>query len=349
MIEQLKNIDAELTALIKNDPFADAIEPDYLRKAVISYPLRGGKRLRPALAMWSCGLNGGNPADVLPLALSVELFHNWTLIHDDVIDNDAVRRGQPSIHVQVTEEAKKRFSIPAAEASTFGINTAILAGDILHGWAVHTLCRMNDKQMIAPLVAEMTGTLTPLLISGEMIDVEFELAPPSTAKKIEQMLRWKTGILLRYAAEGGTAAALQDPSLSQPEVKTMGHIAECAGLAFQLQDDILGMFGDEEQLGKPVGSDLREGKTTLLLKTALENASDHNKQILINLSGKKDLSRKEIKTACKIIKTSGAETIIRKRAESLLIDSRSQLERFPDNQYRSLLAQWLDYTISRTS
>ena len=98
MLKELKAIAGDINSLLQKDDYPESILPDYLKQAVIDYPLNGGKRLRPAITMWFCGLFGQRPDDALYPAAAAEIFHTWTLVHDDIIDNDATRRGKPSAH-----------------------------------------------------------------------------------------------------------------------------------------------------------------------------------------------------------------------------------------------------------
>ena len=111
MIDQLRKIAESIDQLLAEDEFPFSIRPDYLAEAVRAYPVRGGKRLRPALLIWSCGLLGGDEAKALYPAAAVEVYHNWTLVHDDIIDRDDTRRGMPTAHVQLATELQKRFQL----------------------------------------------------------------------------------------------------------------------------------------------------------------------------------------------------------------------------------------------
>lgn len=352
MLSALEEIAGQLTRLIEEDPFPRQIQPDYLREAVLAYPLLGGKRLRPALTLWSCGLVGGNPDRAWQAALAIELYHNWTLIHDDIIDNDSLRRSSPTCHVFISEEATKRFGNDRGESNArFGRNMAILAGDILHGWSMQALGQLHHRggshELASVLMQRMAGWVTPRLISGESLDIEFERRSDLSSEEVEHMLTLKTGILLQFAAEAGAMVGLNVANPTHPTVTRLGELARTAGLAFQLQDDILGVFGEDKTLGKPVGSDLREGKRTLLIVHALEKASDADKKWLTDILGTPDMSLEQVERARQIILDSGALGAVQCRAAELLSAVSRILSEFSPCHYRDLLEQWVDFLLER--
>ena len=141
MLNELKNVASQINDLIVNDAFPETVEPEYLRATVMDYPSRGGKRLRPALLLWCCGLLGGDIDTALYPAMAAELFHNWTLVHDDIIDEDRMRRGQLTTHESLRVFAREKFDGGDLAADKFGQNFAILAGDIQQGWALNTILK----------------------------------------------------------------------------------------------------------------------------------------------------------------------------------------------------------------
>lgn len=142
------------------------------------YPLRGGKRLRPALTLWSCGAVGGDPVRALNAAAAVEIYHNWTLVHDDIIDCDELRRGKPTCHVELRKVGTGLFQLNADRARKYGEDFAILAGDLQQSWAMDVLIRSTDRgvspETTLAMARRMESFLGRELISGEALDVEFE-------------------------------------------------------------------------------------------------------------------------------------------------------------------------------
>ncbi len=346
MKDQLAEIAKQVSQFLSEDSFTDQLLPECLRRAVLAYPQRGGKMLRPALVMWSCSVFDDDCARALPIAVAVELFHTWTLVHDDIIDGDDRRRGGPSVHRLVRDLVS-----PHPQASEFGIHQAILAGDVQQAWCNQLILTADEisSDIRLALAQRVNGMVTPLLISGEAMDVEFELRPFAgiSPDEMENMLRWKTALLLRFAAESGAMIGLKSADPSHAHVSALGDFAESAGLAFQLRDDVLGMFGDEEKLGKPVGSDLKAGKRTYLFAKGLElmAAGDHDR--LHRMLGVPGLGAEDISTAATMLRDCGAldavETMIRDYHQAAM----TKLQTLPPGTHRDLLASWADFAANR--
>ena len=141
MLNDLQTIARSIDTLLKQDPFPGTVKPEYLREAVRDYPVRGGKRLRPAIVIWCCELLGGDREQALYPAAAAEVFHNWTLVHDDIIDQDNTRRGKPTCHITLQENLGRRFQLSETEAARSGRDYAILAGDLQQGWATDLILR----------------------------------------------------------------------------------------------------------------------------------------------------------------------------------------------------------------
>ena len=196
----------------------------------------------------------------------------------------------------------------------------------------------------------MSGTVTPLLVSGESLDVQFEHRHAEVnPERVLAMLRLKTAILLRFAAEAGIAIGLKIDDFTHSTVQSAGRFAESAGLAFQIQDDVLGLFGDEEQLKKPVGSDVRAGKPTLLYLAALERATDEDAQFLRSTLGDPALSADGIERVRTIVRGSGALEQVRSLAARHLQTAREMLAGFPESAARERLERWTAQLLTRQS
>ena len=213
----------------------------------------GGKRLRPLLCLAACQICGGKIEQALPLACALEMIHTYSLIHDDLpcMDDDDFRRGKPTCH------------------KVYGEATAVLAGDGLLTYAFEIASR-------APIPPERTveaiRTLAVLagangMIAGQIVDMESEHME-ITPEQLVFLQEHKTGALLRAAVLLGAIAAGGKPSVR----RTLCNYANSLGLAFQIQDDILDVTGSEEALGKPLGSDEKQGKTTFVTMLGLEGA-----------------------------------------------------------------------------
>lgn len=354
MFEQLKKVAAAIDDLLRNDPYPDAVRPEYLRNAVRDYPVRGGKRMRPALLIWSAAMLGADERRALYPAAAAEVWHNWTLVHDDIIDQDRVRRGAPTEHVTLSAVIETRFGQETIRAERFGRAFAMLAGDLQQGWANDLILRSTEHGVSTKVAVALSRNLQKLacreLISGEALDVEFSFRKLDSLspKLVREMLYLKTGALLRFCTESGAMIALDDPDPQREEVRKLGEAAAAAGIAFQLRDDYLGIFGEAQSFGKPLGNDLREGKATILLMTALQNASPSEREELIRMIGLPEFSENELARARQIIQDTGAVSTISSESAKLTECAISLLMDFPDNPYRQYLLDLTSYLVSRT-
>lgn len=216
----------------------------------------GGKRLRPFLVLISAKAVGGKTKDVYNAALAVEILHNFTLIHDDIMDNADKRRGRASLH-KIYDE-----------------NTAILAGDNLMAVSYKYLTK-DCKNNVPEIVDHFTQGIIEIC-EGQSYDKDFELKKNVTIEEYLSMIEKKTAAL----AEMCCCIGAKIVGGSKSEVKNMAEYGRNLGMAFQLQDDLLDIFGDEKEFGKKVGGDLIEGKKTYLFLKALEKAKGEDKKML---------------------------------------------------------------------
>ncbi|MDD3885715.1 MAG: polyprenyl synthetase family protein [Victivallaceae bacterium] len=353
MKASLKKIAGLIDQLIRTDNFPQTIKPDYLREAVIDYPVRGGKRLRPALMAWCCEAASGDPAATLHAAAAVEVFHNWTLVHDDIIDRDLTRRGAPTCHKALAAKLGEKFKLNAADAERAGADFAILAGDLQQAWASELLLKSVQDGVSTPIVAALLANMHKLadneLISGEALDVEFSLRPADTITiaEVERMIYLKTGALLRFAAESGAMIGSGDPDPAAPLTATLGRFASLAGMSFQLRDDFLGIFGATE-FGKPIGSDLREGKATIILAETLKRANASDRAVMLGLLRRDAYSQADVEEARRIMIESGAAASVERRIADLGDECRTLLMTIPNGDGRRKLLEFNDYLAERT-
>ena len=353
MINHLRQIAADIDRLLANDEFPAAVRPGYLRDAVRDYPVRGGKRLRPAMLIWSCGLLGGSESAALYPAAAVEVFHNWTLVHDDIIDQDDTRRGAPTSHVKLAAELGGKFSLAAADAERTGRDFAILAGDLQQGWANDLLLRSAEHGVPPEVTVALGRRFQKLansdLISGEALDVEFSLRELTGLKsqEVRTMLGLKTGALLQFCTEAGAMIALNTADAEHPDVRKLSEFALAAGIAFQLRDDYLGIFGVYDSLGKALGNDLREGKATVMLLDALQLASAADREKLLGYIGRETYSDADLDEVRRIMYDSGAAASNEAEAARLAEQARNILRTFPDNPYRQHMLDLVNFLIDR--
>ena len=353
MLEELNKVADKITDLLLNDGFPNQIRPDYLKEAVLAYPMGGGKRLRPAITMWFCGLFCQNPERALHTAAALEIFHTWTLVHDDIIDKDSTRRGQPTSHTYLADIIREKHQIPMQEAKHCGASMAILTGDLQQAWSFSLLHKAYKTEITADLLIEIqnqiSNSLYPKLLSGEAIDVDFEHRNIEDISYYEiiEMLQLKTGELLKFSAQAGAMIGLNASKIKLASVQLAGDFASNAGLAFQLQDDILGVYADTAELGKPVGNDIRERKVTVLIKKALEMACPSDVEFILTNLGNKNLTSEQLEQFRHIIKGCGALEAVQDLAKEYIGKAREALAQLPDNQYRTLLSELADFLITR--
>lgn len=345
----LAKIAGETTDIIRRDDFPKSIRPEFLKKAVMDYPLRDGKCLRPALLLWTCGLFGGNPEKAKFAAAAVEIFHNWTLVHDDIIDNDDFRKGLPSTHRQLADFAKAKYDIGDIDAEAFGRNHAILAGDIQHAWAVNMLSKTQASEKTnLQLIVELSSFGGRDLVCGEALDVEISSQKWSQVefRHLLQIAELKTARLLQFCTFSGAKIAMDGKKPDQCRLSKILDFAKFAGMAFQLKDDLLGVF--EDKTGKPVLSDLSERKPTTILLETVRLAGSKEAALVLSLAGKKGFSKADVAMVRDIASACGAERKCRQKAEKMKNDAIATLTGFPDCEFRRLLLDWTEYVLERS-
>lgn len=326
--------------------------PAHIHDAVLSYLRQPGKGLRPLLTMLCCGAAGGVEQRAVAAAAAIEVFHTWTLVHDDIIDRDDLRRGAPTVHADFARRSAAEFGYQAAAAAHYGTTVGILAGDLQQGWSYSLLASLW-RDGVSPAVAlelldYLAMTVQPALLEGEMLDVQFSTAPIETLTDalILDMLFKKTAVLYQFAARAGAMVG-QDSSEETEIVRALVRFAGDCGIAFQLQDDVLGIVGDQSKLGKPVGSDIREGKRTLIVRYALECADEQQRAKLLATLGDQKASMEDVADVTRYMITCGAIEKVRLLALRYTEDAANALTILPESDYKRLLNLWGWYTVGR--
>jgi geranylgeranyl diphosphate synthase type I len=260
------------------------VGPEPLRDAARWYPDAGGKRLRPILAMLACEAAGGAREQALPIALAVELVHNFSLVHDDIMDRDATRRGRATVHVKWDEP------------------TAILAGDVLFARAFEVLARIPDADAHREAATLLSHAVLKLC-EGQALDMAFEARGDVDEDEYVRMIRGKTALLFEAATRGG---ALASPRRAPVAVASLSAYGEAFGMAFQIADDLLDITSDAQTLGKPWGSDVRAGKRTLLTIAARARATPQQRRALDATLGRADASDEDVRRVAAVLRDTGA-------------------------------------------
>lgn len=209
----------------------------------IGYTLSlGGKRVRPLLCLLACRLYSDNIATALPIARALEVFHNFTLLHDDLMDKSPIRRGQPTVYRKWND------------------NTAILSGDAMSIEAYRSLEGIENPQLLFK-VLPFFNKMAIEICKGQQYDMDFEECEHVSVAEYIEMIRLKTAVLLGAALRLGALAA----GAYDSDAQILDEVGQALGLAFQIQDDYLDVYGDEKTFGKPIGGDIMNGKKTLML------------------------------------------------------------------------------------
>jgi geranylgeranyl diphosphate synthase type II len=283
---------------------AEAVEELRLpaEPALLYDPIRytlsgGGKRIRPILTLSSCALFSDEVQKSLPAALAIEVFHNFTLLHDDLMDNSSLRRGRETVHVRWNNDV------------------AILSGDAMLVYA-YELAAQSDPDKIPQLLAILNRIFVGVC-QGQQYDMDFEQVDTVTADQYLHMIGLKTAVLMAGAMQAGAWLGGADEALAEQVYEAGMHL----GMAFQLQDDWLDTFGDTQTLGKNTGDDIASNKKTFLLIKARELASPTQREELDGLMRSTDLSREEKTERVKALYvSSGAKALTEKLIDDYFND-----------------------------
>lgn len=318
----------------KVDSFIDEllkpVRPKVLQDAAGHIIKAGGKRLRPYLVLKSCELVGGKSDVAVPFAAALEILHNFTLIHDDIMDNDEMRRGSQTVHAR------------------WGIPIAIASGDLLFAKVYESMTKHIDPVNVKcdgiKACIERVTDAAMAICEGQVLDTTFPRLSDVSEEDYFSMVGGKTAALFKACAEIGAIVGGGSPE----EVGRLGNFAWNAGIAFQLVDDYLGATSDEETLGKPVGSDLREGKKTLIIIHALSHAYPEERKKIERVLGVEDASPFDLKAAGELLKSLGSIDYTLDCAKGYSEKAKKMLDLFPDSEAKRDLTELVDYFMERT-
>lgn len=298
---------------IKNLPLDR--EPHGLYEPIEYVLSLGGKRIRPMLMLMAYELWKDDSEKILPQAIALETFHNFTLLHDDVMDNADVRRGKPTVHKKWNE------------------NTAILSGDNMLVLAFKWMQQCPSDKMPAVL-----GTFTDTAIEideGQQLDIDFEERDDVREEEYIEMIRLKTSVLLACAAKIGAIMA----DAPKEDAENIYKFGEAIGLSFQLQDDYLDVYGNPEVFGKAIGGDITSNKKTYMLINALNKAEGAEKKELEQWIGAKDFDRDEkVKAVTRIYNRLGIDKMAKAKMEQYYNDAIAFLDKInvPESRKQAL-------------
>lgn len=292
--------------------------------AIRALVLDGGKRLRPRFAYW--GWRAVRAADdddqaLVDAAASLELLHGCALVHDDVIDDSATRRGRPATHAAFAAQHRDRGW--PGDARRFGTATAILVGDLLLAWADTMFAAADLDANVAVRTREAYDQMREQVMAGQYLDILVQARGEFSIEDALRVAAYKTG---RYTVEGplrlGAAAAGAPPET----FTALSAYGSAVGEAFQLRDDVLGVFGDPAVTGKPAGDDLREGKRTLLVALAMQAASSVEAELLRHELGDRAMDETGVAALREVIVSTGALDQVEQRIAQRAAEARAALD-----------------------
>jgi geranylgeranyl diphosphate synthase, type I len=307
--------------------------PRELYRASAHYISSGGKRLRPFIALKACELFGGSLKKAMPAASAVELIHNFSLVHDDIMDNDKVRHNVPTVH------------------ATYGIPLAILAGDILFSKAFQLMSIGGLKEGITERsILEMISRLSTACINvceGQAIDMQMASESNESYSQTDYitMIEKKTASLFELSCSLGVLSADNNKVQDLARLSLFG---KNIGIAFQLIDDLIGIVGDPLVTGKAVGNDIREGKKTFPMVLVLEKADLGERDKLLKIFGSRGTTAAELKEAVRVISSLGVEKEIRNLAESYIHQGLQSLKEYADSDPKNALQTSADFIVRRS-
>ncbi len=297
-------------------------EPDSLFIPARYVLAAGGKRIRPMLVLLSCAAVRGRAQDALHAAAAVEILHNFTLVHDDIMDNADTRRGKPTVHRK------------------WDTNVAILVGDAMLGFAYRALLRSPNGNALR-VASLLTKAYIDVCI-GQALDKEFETRVIVSTDEYLEMIALKTGRLISAAMEIGATIG----GATRAEFRALQSFGNHLGRAFQIQDDLLDVVADERAFGKTIGGDIVEGKKTFLLLHALEHATGTARQLLLRIARKKNVRKELVENVREVYMQTGAVEAAHRFIARDTNAARTALRKLGNSTSRSMLL-WMTDMLER--
>ncbi len=299
--------------------------PRQLYDAAKHLPYGGGKRLRPVITMLACESIIDDPAKALPYAMSLELLHNFTLVHDDIMDKSTLRRNLQTVHIK------------------YGEPTAILAGDFLFAKSFEAMHSLNvPPEVFKQLNLELIQCIEEIC-EGQQLDMEFESKSVITEEQYLHMIQKKTAVLFQLAARAGALIAHG----TQPQIDALTTYGLNLGLAFQIWDDYLDLSSDPETLGKDIGNDIRNGKKTLIAVHALTHAPTDRHEKLTKILGNLKATDDDIKQTLALFHEIKSVEYAKKTAITFANTAQKTLDILPNSAAKTTLSQLAGYAIQR--
>lgn len=275
----------------------------------------GGKRIRPVLTMIAAGAINGKPEAALDCGVAIEIMHNFTLAHDDIMDRSPIRRGRDTVHVKWDDA------------------TAILTGDVMVGWGYRLLPNNQESSNSDKIYASYTKALIDVC-EGQAFDVEFNENTETNIDDYFKMIELKTSRLLECSVEMGAYFA----GANNQEIESLNLYAKYLGYAFQLQDDLLDLTADEAEFGKSIGQDIQEGKKTYMILYAKENLmKDEQKELMDKFYANNGLSKEYVPQMKDLLLRTGAIKAAQKLIDAYFKKAEESLAPIKNSEYKEML------------
>ncbi|MDP3780587.1 MAG: polyprenyl synthetase family protein [Nitrosopumilaceae archaeon] len=319
MEKNAKIVNRYLVSKLKGNPHELYSAASYL---IVS----GGKRLRPYMVMKSCEMLGGKTKNAINAASAIEMIHNFTLVHDDIMDNDEIRHGVTTVH--------KKFGMPIA----------ILAGDVLFSKAYQVVSSTSlPSNSVIELVSRLAKSCVDVC-EGQLLDISMANSEkiPSQSQYIK-MIEKKTAALFEVSCAMGAICA----NAKRKDVSNLSSFGKNLGIAFQITDDLIGVLGDPKVTKKSVGNDLREGKKSLPILLAINRAKGENKEIILKTFSNSFATQDDIEKALKIIRRLKIEKTVRRQAQSYAQRAKRSLQSYSGSAKKDLLVL-LSFVVKRS-
>lgn len=333
-IREIEAIDKEVAQAIK-----------YVKKIILA----GGKRARAVFMYYGyLGAGGRDLKKILKASVSIELVHMFLLIHDDIIDQDDRRHGVMTIHKRYASIGK--YLLRKKNSEHFGSSIGIVVGDTIGALGNRVLYESGFDAKVIIKALHRLQNIVALTCVGGTEDIYIENKKNATEKEIMRMYENKTA---KYTIEGPLHLGAILAGANEKFLDIISRYSIPVGIAFQIQDDILGIFGEQEKLGKPVGSDIRQGKQTILVAKAYKKANTKQRKILDETLGKKNLTMRDLENFRRVITETGSLDYAEKLSEKLVNEGKDVLLNNAakikmEKETKEFLLGIGDYIISRT-
>ncbi|MFN2434147.1 MAG: polyprenyl synthetase family protein [Nitrososphaeraceae archaeon] len=307
-------------------------EPNRLYDASRTYLASGGKKLRPFMVIKSCEMFAGMEERALPAAAAVELIHNFSLIHDDIMDNDDIRHGISTVH--------KKYGLPIA----------LIAGDILFSKAFQVLSlQAKSVGHDDNIIAEMNRILSTSCVhvcEGQALDIQMASSNKiPTIDEYLEMIRKKTASLFEVSCALGVLSSAEP---LRNNVDNLSKFGQFTGIAFQLIDDLIGVTGDPKLTGKAVGNDIREGKKTYPILFALEHADTNKREKIMKVFGSKGANRDYVEDAVSAISSLNIQEEVRRTAHDNMIKAFESISSYDETNAKNALVSSAKFIVERS-